>query len=235
MSQQGRWGTVPDSGTDNDRDRVGVNVPKAALTNNIDNRLLGKLSWRPPGAARSIPQIEVTFDIDANGGVNVSAQDKATNKTTTSPITASCGSVRGGDPEDLVKDEAADARGRGQEEARGGHRGPQQLESLTFSVQKHLDDNSDKIPEAERTELDAALKDAKDTVENNRTPRTRRSSRLVRTAAEGLAQDGRGPLQAAGGTEGAAPAAHRLRRRGRARPRRQGRRHRRRIHRTPKA
>ncbi|MES1164212.1 MAG: Hsp70 family protein, partial [Verrucomicrobiota bacterium] len=69
----------------------------------------------------------------------------------------------------MVKDaqehEAEDKRRREAIEARN------KLESLTFQVQKHLDDNRDKIAEGDRTELEAALKDAKETVENNRDPK----------------------------------------------------------------
>jgi molecular chaperone DnaK len=134
-----------------------------------DNRLLGKfgLDGIPP-APRGIPQIEVTFDIDANGIVNVSAKDKATNKAQHITITSSSG-LSEAEIEKMVKDaaehEAEDKKRREAIEARN------KLEALTFQVQKHLDENRDKIAEADRTELEAALKDGKDTVENNRDPK----------------------------------------------------------------
>src|SRR5215831_5070046 len=134
-----------------------------------DNRLLGKfgLDGIPP-APRGVPQIEVTFDIDANGIVNVSAKDKATSKAQHITITASSG-MSEADIQRMVKDaqehEAEDKKRREAIEARN------KLESLTFQVQKHLDENRDKIAEGDRSELEAALKDAKDTVENNRDPR----------------------------------------------------------------
>ncbi|HVV16372.1 MAG TPA: molecular chaperone DnaK [Polyangia bacterium] len=134
-----------------------------------DNRLLGKfgLDGIPP-APRGVPQIEVTFDIDANGIVNVSAKDKASNKVQHITITASSG-LSEAEIQKMVKDaqehEAEDKRRREAIEARN------KLESLTFQVQKHLDDNRDKIAEGDRTELEAALKDAKETVENNRDPK----------------------------------------------------------------
>ncbi len=133
-----------------------------------DNRLLGKfgLDGIPP-APRGVPQIEVTFDIDANGIVNVSAKDKATSKAQHITITASSG-LSDADIQRMVKDaqehEAEDKKRREAIDARN------KLEALTFQVQKHLDENRDKIPEGDRTELEAALKDAKDTVENNRDP-----------------------------------------------------------------
>jgi len=134
-----------------------------------DNRLLGKfgLDGLPP-APRGVPQIEVTFDIDANGIVNVSAKDKATNKTQHITITSSSG-LSEADIQKMVKDaqehEAEDKKRREAIEARN------QLESLSFQVQKHFDENKDKIAEGDRGELEAALKDAKDTLEANREPK----------------------------------------------------------------
>jgi molecular chaperone DnaK len=134
-----------------------------------DNRLLGKFGLDSiPPAPRGVPQIEVTFDIDANGIVNVSAKDKGTNKAQHITITASSG-LSEADIQKMVKDaqehEAEDKKRREAIEARN------KLESLTFQVQKHLDDNRDKIADADKAELEAALKDAKDTVENNRDPK----------------------------------------------------------------
>jgi molecular chaperone DnaK len=134
-----------------------------------DNRMLGKFGLDSiPPAPRGVPQIEVTFDIDANGIVNVSAKDKGTNKVQHITITASSG-MSEADIQRMVKDaadhEAEDKKRKEAIEARN------KLESLTFQVQKHLDDNRDKIGETEKAELEAALKDAKDTVENNRDPK----------------------------------------------------------------
>jgi molecular chaperone DnaK len=134
-----------------------------------DNRLLGKFGLDGiPSAPRGVPQIEVTFDIDANGIVNVSAKDKATSKAQHITITASSG-LSEAEIQRMVKDaqehEAEDKKRREAIEARN------KLEALTFQVQKHLDENRDKIAEADRLELETALKDAKDTVENNRDPK----------------------------------------------------------------
>jgi molecular chaperone DnaK len=131
-----------------------------------DNRMLGKFGLEGiPPAPRGVPQIEVTFDIDANGIVNASARDKATNKTQNITITASSG-LSEAEIQKMVKDaqehEGEDKKKRETIEARN------QLESLVFSVQKHFDENRDKIPEGERAELEAALKESKETVETNR-------------------------------------------------------------------
>ncbi len=134
-----------------------------------DNRLLGKFGLDGlPSAPRGVPQIEVTFDIDANGIVNVSAKDKATNKQQHITITASSG-ISEADIQKMVKDaqehEAEDKKRREAIEARN------QLESLSFTVQKHLDENRDKIPDTDKGELEEALKDAKATLESNRDPK----------------------------------------------------------------
>ena len=176
-----------------------------------DNRLLGKfhLDGIPP-APRGVPQIEVTFDIDANGIVNVSAKDKATSKEQHITITASSGLTEA-EIEKMVKDaqehEAEDKKRREAIEARN------KLEALTFQVQKHLDDNKDKIAEADRTELEAALKEAKETVESNREPKEaqpfegafERLQKASHKMAEALYRTAAGA--AGGGAEGEAPGA----------------------------
>ena len=134
-----------------------------------DNRLLGKfgLDGLPP-APRGLPQIEVTFDIDANGIVNVSAKDKATSKQQHITITASSG-ISEADIQRMVKDaqehESEDKKRREAIESRN------QLEALSFTVQKHLDENRDKIPDTDKAELEEALKEAKSTLEANRDPK----------------------------------------------------------------
>jgi molecular chaperone DnaK len=131
-----------------------------------DNRLLGKFGLEGIlPSPRGIPQIEVTFDIDANGIVNVSAKDKATSKAQQITITASSGlsesevarmtkEAQEHEVEDKKRREAIEARNR--------------LEGMQFSVQKHFDENKDKIPAGERGALEEALKEAHATLEANR-------------------------------------------------------------------
>jgi molecular chaperone DnaK len=134
-----------------------------------DNRLLGKfgLDGLPP-APRGVPQIEVTFDIDANGIVNVSAKDKATNKAQHITITASSG-MSEADIQRMVKEaqdhEAEDKKRREAIDAKN------QLESLVLGVGKHFDENKDKIPEGDRGDLEAALKEAREVLEANKEPK----------------------------------------------------------------
>jgi molecular chaperone DnaK len=166
-----------------------------------DNRLLGKFGLEGiPPAPRGVPQIEVTFDIDANGIVNVSAKDKATSKQQNITITASSG-LSEAEIQKMVKDaqehESEDKKKRETIEARN------QLESLVFSVQKHFDENKEKIPEAERGELEAALKEAKDTIENKRDADAavfKSSFERLQKASHKMAE---ALYRAAGGAEGA--------------------------------
>jgi molecular chaperone DnaK len=167
-----------------------------------DNRLLGKFSLEGiPPAPRGVPQIEVTFDIDANGIVNVSAKDKATNKAQQITITASSG-LTDKDIDRMVKEaqehESEDKKRREAIESRN------QLESLVFSVRKHFDENKDKLPAAEREGLESALKDAEGVLESNREPK---DAAVFKEAFERLQKASHKMAEvlyrSAGGTEGA--------------------------------
>src|SRR5512143_2713368 len=131
-----------------------------------DNRTLGKfhLDGIPP-APRGVPQIEVTFDIDANGIVNVTAKDKATSKEQHITITASSG-LNEAEIKKMVEQaqahEAEDKKRREAIEARN------QLDSLHDNTQKLVDENRDKLPESERVAVEEELKRAKDVLERNK-------------------------------------------------------------------
>ncbi|MCC2687200.1 MAG: dnaK [Rhizobiaceae bacterium] len=120
-----------------------------------DNKLLGQfdLVGIPP-APRGVPQIEVTFDIDANGIVNVSAKDKGTGKEHQIRIQAS-GGLSDADIEKMVKDAEANAdndkKRRALVEARN------QAEALAHSSEKSLKDYGDKVSEADRTAITEAI------------------------------------------------------------------------------
>ena len=114
-----------------------------------DNRLLGKfgLDGIPP-APRGVPQIEVTFDIDANGIVNVSAKDKATQQGAAHHHHRVVGHVRGRHPAH-GEGSARSTRPRTRSAARPSR--PRTSSSRwCFSVGKHFDENKDKIPEGDR-------------------------------------------------------------------------------------
>jgi len=130
-----------------------------------DNRTLGRFHLDGiPSAPRGIPQIEVTFDLDANGIVNVSAVDKATGKKQHITITASSGLTET-EIQKMVRTatehEAEDRAKRDEIE------GKNKLDSMVYSTEKILNENRDKIGEAERTALEAALERGRKAVESN--------------------------------------------------------------------
>jgi len=126
-----------------------------------DNKLLGQFDLVGiPSAPRGIPQIEVTFDIDANGIVNVSAKDKATGKEQTIRIQAS-GGLSDNDIEQMVKDAEAhaeeDKKRKELVEARNA------ADGLVHTTEKSLSEHGDKVEEAEKSQIEtdlAALKEA---------------------------------------------------------------------------
>jgi molecular chaperone DnaK len=120
-----------------------------------DNKLLGQfdLVGIPP-APRGVPQIEVTFDIDANGIVNVSAKDKGTGKEHQIRIQAS-GGLSDADIDKMVKDAEANAESDKKRKALVEARN--QAEALVHSAEKSLKDYGDKVSEADRTAISDAI------------------------------------------------------------------------------
>ncbi|MGZ4897795.1 MAG: molecular chaperone DnaK, partial [Candidatus Angelobacter sp.] len=128
-----------------------------------DNRTLGKfhLTGLPP-APRGVPQIEVTFDIDANGILNVTAKDKATNKEQKIQITSSSGLSKE-EVERMAKEaeahSAEDKAKREEIEARN------QLDSMVYQVEKMLKENADKISGDDKGQVESAVAEAKKALE----------------------------------------------------------------------
>ena len=128
-----------------------------------DNKLLGQFDLMGiPPAPRGVPQIEVTFDIDANGIVSVQAKDKATGKEQQIRIQAS-GGLSDADIQKMVKEAEANAdadkKRREQVEARN------QTEAMVHQVEKTLKENGDKVPADSKTEAEAAVASAKTALE----------------------------------------------------------------------
>ncbi|MEI6730850.1 MAG: Hsp70 family protein, partial [Pseudomonadota bacterium] len=127
----------------------------------VDNKMLGQfdLVGLPP-APRGMPQIEVTFDIDANGIVNVSAKDKATGKEQQIRIQAS-GGLSDADIEKMVKD--AEANAEADKKRRELIEAKNHAEGMMHSADKNLKEHGDKIPAADKEAIErdiAALKTA---------------------------------------------------------------------------
>ncbi|HWY68127.1 MAG TPA: molecular chaperone DnaK [Terriglobales bacterium] len=129
------------------------------------NRTLGKfqLTGIPP-APRGVPQIEVTFDIDANGILNATAKDLATGKDQTIKITSSSGLSKE-EVEGMTKE--AEAHSAEDKSRREQIESKNQLDSLVYSVDKMLRENGDKISGSERGDVENAIADAKKALESN--------------------------------------------------------------------
>ena len=129
-----------------------------------DNKLLGQfdLVGIPP-APRGMPQVEVTFDIDANGIVNVSAKDKATGKEQQIRIQAS-GGLSDDDIEQMVQD--AEAHADEDKERKEMVEARNQADTMVHSTEKNLSEYGDKISEEEKAEIEAAVAVVKELLEN---------------------------------------------------------------------
>ncbi len=149
------------STADDNQQAVTIRVSQGEREMAADNKLLGQfdLVGLPP-SPRGVPQIEVTFDIDANGIVQVSAKDKGTGKEQQIRIQAS-GGLSDADIEKMVKD--AESHAAEDKKRREGVEAKNQAESLVHSTEKSLKDYGDKVSEADRTAISdaiAALKSA---------------------------------------------------------------------------
>jgi molecular chaperone DnaK len=143
------------STADDNQQAVTIKVYQGEREMAADNKLLGQFDLMGiPPAPRGVPQIEVTFDIDANGIVSVSAKDKATNKEQQIKIQAS-GGLSDADIERMVKEAEANAdadkKRRAMVEARN------HAESLVHQVEKNLKEFGDKLPAADKGEAEAAI------------------------------------------------------------------------------
>jgi molecular chaperone DnaK len=129
------------------------------------NRTLGKfkLGGIMP-APRGVPQIEVTFDIDANGILNVTAKDNATGKDTRITITSSSGLSKE-EVEKMAKE--ADAHAAEDKEAREQIEARNTLDSMVYNIEKMLKESGEKVQAADKTEVESALADAKKTLEGS--------------------------------------------------------------------
>ncbi|CAM3057559.1 Chaperone protein DnaK [Sphingomonas antarctica] len=151
------------STADDNQNAVTIRVFQGEREMAQDNKVLGQfdLVGIPP-APRGVPQIEVTFDIDANGIVNVSAKDKGTGKEQQIKIQAS-GGLSDADIDQMVKD--AEQFADDDKKRREAAETKNNAESLIHSTERQLADHGDKIDEALKTEIEAAMAEAKTAVE----------------------------------------------------------------------
>src|SRR6202522_496891 len=148
------FSTAADSQTE-----VEVHVLQGERPLAAQNRTLGKfkLAGIPP-APRGVPQIEVTFDIDANGILNVTAKDNATGKDTRITITSSSGLSKD-EVEKMAKE--AEAHASEDKEKREEIEARNALDGLVYNIEKMLKDNNEKIQGPERTEVETVLAESK--------------------------------------------------------------------------
>jgi molecular chaperone DnaK len=193
------------STADDSQTQVEIHVLQGERPMAHDNRTLGRfhLIGIPP-APRGIPQIEVTFDIDANGILHVTAKDLGTGKEQKIQITASSG-LNEAEIQKMVgeAEQHADEDRRRREEVESRNR----LDSLIYSTEKLIAENKEKLPEAQRKEIEAAIADGKRTLEEGKKEAmdsayeklTKASHRLAEemyrttNAAQGGTESGTGP------------------------------------------
>ena len=173
-----------------------------------DNKLLGQfdLVGIPP-APRGLPQVEVTFDIDANGIVNVGARDKATGKEQAIRIQAS-GGLSDADIEQMVKDaetHAAEDRAK-----REGVEARNQADGLVYTTEKNLAEHGGKLPDGDREEIEAAVAALKTALEGEDVDDIKARTEALAQASMKLGEamyraqqeDAAGPADAAPGGDG---------------------------------
>jgi len=129
-----------------------------------DNKLLGQfdLVGLPP-APRGVPQVEVSFDIDADGILNVSAKDKGTGKEQ-SIVIQSSGGLSDEDIENMVRD--AEANADADKLKKSVIEKKNEIDSLVYSTEKTFTENKEKLDDETKTAVETALKEAKEVVEN---------------------------------------------------------------------
>jgi molecular chaperone DnaK len=173
-----------------------------------DNRTLGRfhLDGIPP-APRGVPQVEVTFDIDANGILNVSARDKATSRQQNITITASSGLSK--EEIDRMKKEAEahaaeDATHREEIELRN------QADSLAYSTERTLREHADKVPAEDKQAIETAIADVREALKGEDLDRIKRAQAALTQTSHKLAEvmyreaQAKAPGQPGGGEPGPA-------------------------------
>ena len=150
------------------------------------NKTLGKFHLSDiPAAPRGVPQIEVAFDIDANGIVSVAAKDLGTGKEQKITITSSSG-LNEGDVESMVRD--AEAHAEEDKRAREAVDARNRADQMVYQVEKTLKDAGDKVPAADREPVEAALKRTREALEKNDVDAIRSASEQLERASHKLAE-----------------------------------------------
>ena len=193
------------STADDNQNAVTIRVFQGEREMASDNKMLGQfdLVGIPP-APRGVPQIEVTFDIDANGIVHVTAKDKGTGKEQQIKIQAS-GGLTDSDIDQMVKD--AEQFAEEDKKRREAAESKNQAESLIHSTEQQLKEHGDKVDESLKAEIEAAVAEAKTAVEGGDAEAMKSKTEALTQAAMKLGQAIYEKTQAAPGAEAGAESA----------------------------
>jgi molecular chaperone DnaK len=191
------------STADDNQNAVTIRVFQGEREMAGDNKMLGQFDLLGiPPAPRGVPQIEVTFDIDANGIVNVSAKDKGTGKEQQIKIQAS-GGLSDNDIDKMVKD--AEAFAEEDKKRRAAAEAKNNAESLIHSTERQLADNGDKIDASLKSEIEAAVAEAKTAVESGDPDQMTEKTNALTQVAMKMGQAIYEKEQAAGAAGASAP------------------------------
>jgi molecular chaperone DnaK len=193
------------STADDNQNAVTIRVFQGEREMAGDNKLLGQfdLVGIPP-APRGVPQIEVTFDIDANGIVHVTAKDKGTGKEQQIRIQAS-GGLNDADIDKMVKE--AEQFAEEDKKRREAAESKNQAESLIHSTEQQLKEHGDKVDESLKGEIEGAIAEAKTAVEGGDAEAMKTKTEALAQVAMKLGQAIYEKTQAAGGAEATAQSA----------------------------
>mgnify|MGYP005843652431 CR=1 FL=1 len=182
---------------------VEIHVLQGEREMSADNKSLGtfRLDGIPP-APRGVPQIEVTFDIDANGILNVTAKDKGTGKEQSISITGAS-TLPSNEVERMVKE--AEANAAADQERRERIDRKNQADSLAYQAEKQMSELGDKVPAADKTKIDGLVKDLRDAIAKEDDDRikslTEELQQALYTVSSNIYQQAGGDANAAGGPE----------------------------------
>jgi len=174
------------STADDNQTAVTIHVLQGERERAIDNKSLGRFDLTDlPLAPRGVPQIEVTFDIDANGILNVSAKDKATGKEQKIVIKASSGLT-----DDEIKQMVSDAEAHAAEDKKFRELvdARNQAEALVHASEKSLSELGEKVKSEERAQIESAISDLKDAVKSDDKARIEAKSRALGEASATVMQ-----------------------------------------------
>jgi len=175
------------STADDNQSAVTIHVLQGEREMSRDNKSLGQFNLTDiPPAPRGMPQIEVTFDIDANGILHVSAKDKATGKENKIKIQASSG-LSEDEIQRMVKD--AEAHAEEDKKARELVDARNQCDAMVHSVQKSLKEYGDKVGADDKAKIEAALKDAEAALKSDDKAEIEAKTQALAQAAHKLAEE----------------------------------------------